>query len=155
MTKRFNIIIILICLCVSISSLYAPWVNGYYRRNGTYVQGYWRTKPNAYKWDNRNFNKWNSPYITDWYNQSYFNDKEFYNTLKELEKTQKALDKELEELHKSNSYNPYQTQNSNNLYLYDDEKSETESNLFKYWNDDGYSTNSDDEETESNFYYWK
>lgn len=28
------------------------WQNGYYRGDGTYVQGHYKTKPNAYKYDN-------------------------------------------------------------------------------------------------------
>lgn len=27
-------------------------IGGYYKRNGTYVQPYYRTNPNSFKWDN-------------------------------------------------------------------------------------------------------
>lgn len=46
----------------------AGYVNGYFRSNGTYVSGYYRTEPNAYKFDNYSFNG-------DWsnaYNDSYY-----------------------------------------------------------------------------------
>ena len=50
-------------------SVSAGWVNGYYRSNGTYVQGYWRTEPNYYKYDNYSFdNDWNDIYNDkSWY----------------------------------------------------------------------------------------
>jgi hypothetical protein len=28
------------------------WINGYYRNDGTYVEGHYRTSPNNYTWDN-------------------------------------------------------------------------------------------------------
>lgn len=28
------------------------WVDGYYRSDGTYVRGHWRSAPNQYRWDN-------------------------------------------------------------------------------------------------------
>ena len=34
------------------SGVFAAYTHGYYRSNGTYVSGYHRTSPNAYKWDN-------------------------------------------------------------------------------------------------------
>lgn len=33
------------------------WVNGYTKKNGTYVQGHYRSSPDAYKWNNKNYNK--------------------------------------------------------------------------------------------------
>lgn len=37
------------------SALADQWVDGYYRSNGTYVQGYWRSDP-----DNKYWNNWSS-----------------------------------------------------------------------------------------------
>src|SRR3989338_6282600 len=31
---------------------HAGWVNVYFRSDGTYVNGYYKTEPNYYKWDN-------------------------------------------------------------------------------------------------------
>lgn len=31
------------------------WVNGYYRNNGTYVQGHYRTSPDKYEWNNDSY----------------------------------------------------------------------------------------------------
>lgn len=28
------------------------YVNGYYRQDGTYVEGHWRSSPNQQRWDN-------------------------------------------------------------------------------------------------------
>lgn len=32
----------------------STWVDGYTRSDGTYVQGHYRSKPNQYRFDNRN-----------------------------------------------------------------------------------------------------
>lgn len=42
------------------------WVNGYFRSNGTYVQGHYRSRPNAYRYDNYSYNG------GSWYNRSYY-----------------------------------------------------------------------------------
>ena len=31
---------------------YAPYVNGYYRSDGTYVRGHYRSNPDGVKWNN-------------------------------------------------------------------------------------------------------
>ncbi|MCD6149804.1 hypothetical protein J7J13_03415 [bacterium] len=48
---------------------HAGWVSGYFRDNGTYVNGYYKTEPNYYKWDNYS---WDG----DWSNA--YNDKSYY-----------------------------------------------------------------------------
>ena len=41
-------ILILIILSLFLSLAFADvWVNGYYKKNGTYVQGYWRSSPDS------------------------------------------------------------------------------------------------------------
>ena len=57
------------------------WVSGYSRSNGTYVSGYYRTRPNAYKYDNYSYrggsqynSSYSSPsrnYSSNWYRTSY------------------------------------------------------------------------------------
>lgn len=59
-------------------------VEGYYRSNGTYVKPYYRSAPNAYKWDNynyepsqsRNNNTYGQSRNSNWYkpNPGRFND---------------------------------------------------------------------------------
>jgi hypothetical protein len=47
--------LLLICLLVIATTVFAQqdvWVNGYYRKDGTYVEGYYRTAPNSTKYDN-------------------------------------------------------------------------------------------------------
>lgn len=48
---------------------YAGWVSGYFRNDGTYVDSYYRTEPNYYKWDNNSFDgDWNDAYNDrSWY----------------------------------------------------------------------------------------
>jgi hypothetical protein len=42
------------------------WVKGYYRKNGTYVQGHCRSKPDGKKWNN--YGKAKSPTFSNSYN---------------------------------------------------------------------------------------
>lgn len=64
-------------LLTSVSSVSAGWVNGYFRSNGTYAQGYWRTEPNYYKWDNYSFdNDWSDSYNDNSWYRSYGYDPE-------------------------------------------------------------------------------
>lgn len=83
-------------LLIGVPSLYAPWVKGHFR-NGTYVSGHWRTEPNEYKYDNLSFDDWDSPYLTDWYNKSYFDKhygKGYYERLKQQENYSKQFDED-------------------------------------------------------------
>lgn len=57
------------------------WVDGYTKKNGTYVPGHYRSEPNAYKWDNKSYtpsqpaynesySKPTKNYGSDWYTPS-------------------------------------------------------------------------------------
>lgn len=73
-------------LALSFSSAEAYTVNGYYRSNGTYVDSYYRSRPNAYTYDNYSYtgptysngygynNSYYSPrtYSSNWYTPSYY-----------------------------------------------------------------------------------
>ncbi|PZM86328.1 hypothetical protein DLH72_01165 [Candidatus Gracilibacteria bacterium] len=53
MKKLFTLIVsIMILLGTSIEAFADTWVNGYYKKNGTYVQGHWRSDRNGSKYDN-------------------------------------------------------------------------------------------------------
>lgn len=55
----------------------AGWVDGYWRSNGTYVNGYYRTDPDLYKWNNYSFdNDWSDIYNDRSYYRSYGYDPE-------------------------------------------------------------------------------
>ena len=76
--KKLLIFLILICSCLLDVHASNAYINGYYRKNGTYVSGYNRTKPNSTKIDNYstkgNINPYTSkkgyknPYNTPKYN---------------------------------------------------------------------------------------
>lgn len=63
-------------------------VGGYYRSNGTYVQPYVRSSPNALKYDNYSYSggslyntSYYSPsksYSSSWYTPSYYTDSSYY-----------------------------------------------------------------------------
>ncbi|MBI2051214.1 hypothetical protein HYT33_00425 [Candidatus Roizmanbacteria bacterium] len=69
MRKLLGSLLVVFSFLTLISSANAGWVNGYFRRDGTYVPGYWRTEPNYYKWDNYSFNN-------DW--SDIYNDRSWY-----------------------------------------------------------------------------
>jgi len=46
-------------------------VGGYYKSNGTYVQPYYRSSPNVYKWDNYSYKDYQPRYNNSYYNRSY------------------------------------------------------------------------------------
>jgi len=58
------------------------WVSGYLRSNGTYVNGYSRTRPNAFRYDNYSYDGgslYNSSYYSrtrnyssSWYTPSFY-----------------------------------------------------------------------------------
>ncbi len=55
----------------------AGWVDGYWRSNGTYVSGYYRTEPDAYKWNNYSFdNDWSDSYNDNTWYRNYGYDPE-------------------------------------------------------------------------------
>ena len=75
-------IIIASALLLTNSAALAGKVSGYYKKNGTYVQSYYRSSPNAYKYDNYNYrggNRYNNSYYyptrnysSDWYTPNYY-----------------------------------------------------------------------------------
>lgn len=66
----------------------AGYVNGYFKSNGTYVPGYYRSNPNAYKSDNYSYkgdNLFNTSYYyptknysDSWYTPSYVTQPNYY-----------------------------------------------------------------------------
>lgn len=56
------------------------WVNGYYRSDGTYVQGHYRSSPNQYKFDNYSSQGNSNPYTGEkGYKRNEFSDPPSYN----------------------------------------------------------------------------
>lgn len=66
MKKIILAVSVLLLLATSVS---AEWVNGYYRKDGTYVQGYQRSERNSTKTDNygpsTNYYDKSNPYLRD------------------------------------------------------------------------------------------
>lgn len=48
--KRLIFTVAIVLLTASVT--FAGWVNGYYRKDGTYVRGHYRSSPDNYKWNN-------------------------------------------------------------------------------------------------------
>ena len=48
--KKLTLILLLIGAFTAASA--SHWVSGYFRSNGTYVPGHWRSDPNGIKFDN-------------------------------------------------------------------------------------------------------
>lgn len=70
-------------------TIHAGYVNGYFKSNGTYVPGYYRSSPNTYKYDNYSykagsdlFNSSNSyptkNYSSNWYTPSSVTQPDYY-----------------------------------------------------------------------------
>ncbi len=125
MKRRITFLVGLILLVIS-TNLYAPWVSGYFRKDGTYVSGYWRSSPNEYKYDNKNFNNWDSPYQTDWYNKSYYTKRygkeygsRYYENLEETEDYLKQIERKNKKQSTISDYQPYQSQSYWTLPEYD------------------------------------
>lgn len=73
----FASLLLLIALSLPLNTVYAGWVNGYYRSSGTYVNGYYRTDPDLYKWNNYSFDDdWSDVYNDRSYYRSYGYDPE-------------------------------------------------------------------------------
>lgn len=53
-----------------VSTAEAGWVNGYYRSDGTYVQGHYRSNPNGLRYDNYSYDG-GSLYNPSYYDSSY------------------------------------------------------------------------------------
>jgi hypothetical protein len=70
MIKKILFSFLLLCMIFFVmGNAHAGWVSGYTRSDGTYVNGYYRTEPNYYKWDNYSWdNNWNDAYNDrSWY----------------------------------------------------------------------------------------
>lgn len=92
MSVMKNLIAIVLFLTASfgfVSSAYAyTSVKGYYRSNGTYVQPYVRSSPNALKYDNysysggslynKSYYSSSKSYSSSWYTPTYYTDKSYY-----------------------------------------------------------------------------
>lgn len=70
----FLTIFLIVILFINTTTIEAGWVNGYYRKDGTYVRGYYRSNPNGLKFDNYSFN-----YKQPLFNNSYFFPTKNYN----------------------------------------------------------------------------
>lgn len=46
-------------------------VRGYYKSNGTYVNSYYRSSPNVYRYDNYGYKSYQPTYNTSYYTRSY------------------------------------------------------------------------------------
>ena len=69
-------------------------MNGHYKKDGTYVSGYWKNEPNEYKYDNKNYKTYIPSHQTDYYNKSHYQKqygkeegKHYYKQLKESEES--------------------------------------------------------------------
>ena len=52
-SKLFVSIAVLVSSIGPTQVLADKWVNGYMKKDGTYVQGYYRSSPDSYRWNNR------------------------------------------------------------------------------------------------------
>src|ERR1700749_1844782 len=53
--KRLALFLVFALLAVPLSAAHAVYVHGYYRSNGTYVQGYERTAPDGIPYNNYDY----------------------------------------------------------------------------------------------------
>ena len=60
-----RILVAALILCVGSISTADTWVNGYTKRDGTYVQGHYRQEPNSTNWDNYSTRGNVNPYSGD------------------------------------------------------------------------------------------
>lgn len=63
-----RIVLLMLFMFCSFSVVNSEWVNGYLRKDGTYVQGYYRTERDVYKWNNKS---WDGD-TTDIYNDKTY-----------------------------------------------------------------------------------
>ena len=77
---------LLVFFSVSSSALAYVSVNGYYKSNGTYVNSYVRSSPNALKYDNYSYKSYQPAYNSSYYTTtsisqktpSYYTDPDYY-----------------------------------------------------------------------------
>ncbi|PJB22208.1 MAG: hypothetical protein CO114_01285 [Euryarchaeota archaeon CG_4_9_14_3_um_filter_38_12] len=73
------ILILLGGLLICPSLIFAEWVNGYYRKNGTYVSGYYRSPKNSSVYDNHSYSeKYKSPVKVEKYQKKNYTEVESY-----------------------------------------------------------------------------
>jgi len=72
--QKILFVMLLISLC-GMSFSGDVKVKGYFKKDGTYVDSYIRSRPNSYKWDNKSYTPSQNPY-----NKSYFRPKKSYNS---------------------------------------------------------------------------
>lgn len=73
----FLLVSVTIAIFAFPTAVSAGWTSGYFKQNGTYVPGYWKTEPNYYKWDNYSFdNDWSDSYNDNSWYRSYGYDPE-------------------------------------------------------------------------------
>lgn len=88
MKKIFGLLLAIL-FCVSFAPVTeAGYVSGYTRKDGTYVSGYYRSSPNAYKYDNYSYDGGDlynysyyyptKNYSSIWYTPSYYTDDTYY-----------------------------------------------------------------------------
>ena len=66
-------------LLICPSLIFAEWVNGYYRKNGTYVSGYYRSPKNSSVYDNDGYSeKYKSPIKVKKYQKKNYTEVESY-----------------------------------------------------------------------------
>jgi len=72
--KKLTALIVLGLFLTAIGGdAYAGWVNGYYRNDGTYVRGHYRSNPDRFKWNNYGPSK-NDPELINPYSRDYDRD---------------------------------------------------------------------------------
>lgn len=75
----FSLLLALIIFTASFSVAEARVsVRGYTRNNGTYVQPYYRSSPNVYRYDNYSYKSYQPRYNSSYYNRSYSYDSPLY-----------------------------------------------------------------------------
>lgn len=86
--KLLALVLAFIIFALPASSFAAVWVNGYYRSDGTYVRGHYRSEPNGLKYDNYSWSSGDSLYndsyyssdrSRSWYTPSYTWDSDYLN----------------------------------------------------------------------------
>lgn len=80
MKKLILFSVALVIIFSSVAFAQDVWVSGYYRSDGTYVSGYWRSAPNQYRWDNygkdsgrNSYSTYSNPYTRDYDGDGIYN----------------------------------------------------------------------------------
>ncbi|MDN5063944.1 MULTISPECIES: hypothetical protein [Aliarcobacter] len=71
---KFVFKLVIVCYVFSGNILFADdYVNGYYKKNGTYVKGHYRSSPNSTKKDNFTTDGNKNPYTGEKGTKKYYN----------------------------------------------------------------------------------